>query len=548
MRGKRRWGALLASVMMVLTMVPAVAFADVDASQVDPAKGYEGAELPAAPEMNGDVWTVTPENAQYTLDGAYGSIDGKTIHFSSGEYTDVLVINRATKYVGSNTLYYNMTYSTEEGWVKNETACNLTDLTSNIRTYERTVSNVTFTADNDVVLPGFSTTSGHIYGSESASAYDYVIEKTLPGTAGSYHAECLLSNITFDGLTIKDNVAVGDYYSGGGDTAVDGLHFIGCTFQGDESRMATNGYTAIRMMADSKYFKDIEVTDCNFSDYFQGVYVQGTDGLTVSNSVFDNTTHNAIAVQSGNNSSVRGEISITENIIKRANDRAIRFGDVGSGTTAVVNNNVMIDSGDSEGELIKAQNIVENATFDLEYNYWDGKEVTTAVPDGNIVRPVTTGIVSGVFPEEVTEYLSQDAVVAASFTSNGETKYLVGPDAVNEALGSASSGDVLTILSISEETTFTEDVAEGVTIINNGGSQITVGGVEIPANEQVTIGEEEMTTTEPSNQGSQEGTIKPDKTAQTGDDTDLALIAGILALAAAGAAGVLLYDRKRREN
>ena len=424
----------------------------------------------------------------------------------------------------------------------------MTDLTSNIRTYERTVSNVTFTADNDVVLPGFSTTSGHIYGSESASAYDYVIEKTLPGTAGSYHAECLLSNITFDGLTIKDNVAVGDYYSGGSDTAVDGLHFIGCTFQGDESRMATNGYTAIRMMADSKYFKDIEVTDCNFSDYFQGVYVQGTDGLTVSNSVFDNTTHNAIAVQSGNNSSVRGEISITENIIKRANDRAIRFGDVDSGTTAVVNNNVMIDSGDSEGELIKAQTIVENATFDLEYNYWDGKEVTTAVPDGNIARPVTTGIVSGVFPEEVTEYLSQDAVVAASFTSNGETKYLVGPDAVNEALGSASSGDVLTILSISEETTFTEDVAEGVTIINNGGSQITVGGVEIPANEQVTIGEEEMTTTEPSNQGNQEGTIKPDKTAQTGDDTDLALMAGILALAAAGAAGVLLYDRKRREN
>lgn len=214
----------------------------------------------------------------------------------------------------------------------------------------------------------------------------------------------------------------------------------------------------------------------------------------------------------------------------------------------MVNNNVMIDSGDSEGELIKAQTIVENVTFDLEYNYWDGKEVTRAVPDGNIARPVTTGIVSGVFPEEVTEYLSQDAVVAASFTSNGETKYLVGPDAVNEALESASSGDVLTILSISEETTFTEDVAEGVTIINNGGSQITVGGVEIPANEQVIIGEEEMTITEPSNQGSQEGTTKPDKTAQTGDDTDLALMAGILALAAAGAAGVLLYDRKRREN
>lgn len=43
--------------------------------------GRLAADLPEEPAVNGDVWTVNPDNAQYVLDGAYGSIDGKTINF-----------------------------------------------------------------------------------------------------------------------------------------------------------------------------------------------------------------------------------------------------------------------------------------------------------------------------------------------------------------------------------------------------------------------------------------------------------------------------------
>ena len=50
--------------------------------------GYGGEALPAGPDMSGSVVTVTPENAQYTLDGAYGSINGKTIHFPQGSHID----------------------------------------------------------------------------------------------------------------------------------------------------------------------------------------------------------------------------------------------------------------------------------------------------------------------------------------------------------------------------------------------------------------------------------------------------------------------------
>ena len=64
--------------------------------------GYKGEALPEGPDMSGTEVNVTPENAQYTLDGAYGSIDGKTVHFTDGVY-DALELGRTTKYAGSGT-------------------------------------------------------------------------------------------------------------------------------------------------------------------------------------------------------------------------------------------------------------------------------------------------------------------------------------------------------------------------------------------------------------------------------------------------------------
>ena len=86
---------------------------------------------------------------RYVLDGAYGSIDGKTINFGAGTYSDVLVLARPTKYEGSGTKYYNMNWSQETGWVKEDEPLSYEDFIenpSNIVTYEREVKNVTFTA------------------------------------------------------------------------------------------------------------------------------------------------------------------------------------------------------------------------------------------------------------------------------------------------------------------------------------------------------------------------------------------------------------------
>ena len=211
---------------MVLSLMPAAFAADI------PEKGYDGASLPKAPTVSGDVITVTPENAQYTLDGAYGSINGKTIHFSEGSYADVLVLARPTKYAGSGTNYFK---PVSGGFEKQE----ITDLmNTGVYWYDRTESNVTFTADEGVVLPGFTSGSGHVYETSDKVNYDYVRDINVSGTVTSYFASCSLEDITFQNLTISGQVALNDYSdSRYTKNAVNqNITFDGCTFTGDTKK------------------------------------------------------------------------------------------------------------------------------------------------------------------------------------------------------------------------------------------------------------------------------------------------------------------------
>ena len=410
---KKRVFGLLLALAMVACLLPTTAMADVTPT-TDRTGPYDNDtanpdSLPAAPERNGDVWTVTPENAQYTLDGAYGKIDGKTIRFSAGIYTDVLVLARPTKFEGSGTVYYNMTWD-GTGWNKNSDPSEFTALSSNIRTYERTVSNVIFTAEEGVVLPGFSATSGHVYSSGSNTNYDYVIDATINNTGNSYYGASSLTNITFQGLTISGSVAI-DNYVEKTEAVNSNIKFQNCKFAGNEAYVVDGGTPGIRMGADSQYFTNITVQNCTFDDYFQAIYIQGADTLTVENCVIDNTYHNAIAIQSSSSNPVKGTITIQENIIRNANDRAIRFGNINEGTHIAINNNAMVNSGDSDGELIKPGTVGNGVTVDLENNYWDGKNLDNAIAGfSENVIPENVGIVSGTFPEDVSDYLAPGVV------------------------------------------------------------------------------------------------------------------------------------------
>lgn len=459
---RKKLFSFLICLCMAATLFPAAAFA----ADSDQTKGYEGQDLPRGPDTTGDVWVVTPETAQYTLDGAYGSIDGKTICFGAGDYTEELVLARPTKYEGSNTQYYNMNWTAETGWVKDEEPVSLEGIESHITTYNRTIENVTFTAAKGVELPGISASSGHVY---TAGSYDYVRDQRVDGSENSYYANCSLKNISFEGLAIRGQVKIMDYSK---EAENAGIRFEDCDFQGSEQSMTENTYAAVKMGADNKYFEDVEVSGCSFQDYFQGVYIQGVKGAQIRNCTFDHTTHNAIALQSSTANDVQGEIVIEENIIKNAADRAIRLGDAEHISSLQIHNNVMVGSGDESGELFKAQSLPEEtAAISLEDNYWNGANGDTAVSN-EAVRPVRTGIAGGTFSEDVSEYVSEDFKVSI----DGDGNFVVSEaedvaeiagvryKSLEKAVAAAGEGDTITLLA---------DV-KGNGVVVEGGKHITI--------------------------------------------------------------------------
>ena len=409
--------AILLAMVMLLTLLPTAAMA-LDTPTRD-TTGYDGVELPAGPDTSGDVWTVTPANAQYTLDGAYGSINGKTINFSSGPYDEVLVLGRATKFSGSRTEYY------KSDWESTNIVAYADIENTGVYNYKRTVANVTFTSDAGVVLPGFTASSGHKYGTTGNPSYDYVRQTSTESTVNSYYQATCLESITFDGLTISGRVYIADYLE---QSSTKNIEFQSCTFTGKVNQMSDNGFTAVKMQGDNKYFENVSVIDCSIKNYFQGVNIQGVEGLTVKGCSIDNTTHNAIAVQSSTNNPVKGNIDIEENIIQNANDRAIRFGKVDVAEIKV-NNNVMLSSGDDDGQLIKAETVNTSASFDLNNNYWDGKSVGKAV-DSRLTPPTAVGVSEGTFPIDVSEYANESFVAVEDVNGNYVVKEMTVDNAV----------------------------------------------------------------------------------------------------------------------
>ena len=402
----------------ILALVMALSLCSVSwADESERTKGYKevGAadysELPAAPDMSGTVVEVNAANAQYTLDGAYGSIDGKTIKFTQN-ITTTLILGRPTKYAGSNTKYYKDNFETEIDY-----AGALAVATSG--RYVRTLSGVTFTAADGVTVAGLYAVSGHIYSTESTKEYDYVRDTGVyvDQTNTGYYGISNLKNITFSGITFIAKVNIASSLE---KAEVSDVSFDGCTFNINNTMGASE--QAIRFYSEEPTGKvgNLKVSGCVFNKCYHGVYAQDVNGVEVVGCKFDTIGYNAIAVQ-GNSG---GTIDIRENYITGTKDRAIRFDKIAADATVKVNNNVMVNSGDTAGELFKATNLPtgENSVS-LENNYWDGKTVEQAVVNA-AVRPAKTGVTGGTFLGEVTPAMLADDVEAVK---NNDGTYSVKP-------------------------------------------------------------------------------------------------------------------------
>ena len=318
---------------------------------------------------NDSVILANPANVQNYLDGEFGSIDGKTIILSAGNYGK-LELGRATKYPGSNTDYYigGVSEANKKTYDEFVTIKNNGQWSASAY-YVRNMSNVTIKAapGATVTVAGLTGGSGHVYG----ECYDYVLDKAY--TSGSaYYLTQNWSNISIEGITFTAPV---DISSSLGTTVIDGVAFKNCAFNINNT---ASGNQALRYYNENNdgRVKNLTVDHCSFNTCYQGVYTQKINGVTVINSSFDTTAHNAIAVQSSSEPVNHKAVVITGNTFANIGDRIIRFGDVGADTQITIKNNTATDSGDSSGQVMKAQSLAAGVTYDISGNNWgEGKTV-----------------------------------------------------------------------------------------------------------------------------------------------------------------------------
>ena len=366
------------------------------------------------PTLSNGVWSnVTKDNVQALLDGEYGSIDNTTIVLSAGDYSKLEL--RAAIAGTTYTCPHNdptdetgpVTFNTVD-----EYKSHMSDKPhhGDARVFTRTISNLTISAQDGANVAGLDLLS---------RTYDGNQDPFVSGKTG-YCVVFKITGLTFSNVNFTGSVVISSQFSE--DTSISGVTFENCKFT--TGGTATGNGQAINYSNDlnNGKVKDLVVKDCEFKNCYQGVYTNSITNVTVKNNVFDTIGHNAVAIQSPTNASTNhGNVVITENYFNNVTNRVFRFNKIGEGTTVTINNNVMVNSGDGDGQLFKATTIAEGVSTNLENNYWNGKDVATAVANES-VRPTKTGITGGTFKGEVTADMLAEGVEAVP---NGDGTFTV---------------------------------------------------------------------------------------------------------------------------
>ena len=344
--------------------------------------------------VNGVWQNVTSANVQDVLDGKYGSIDGTTIVLGKGDYGR-LELGRATAYAGSNTEYYlGGTESSPDEIIQN--IAGHPNGGAGKREYVRNMSNVTLKAADGaaVTINGLVAFGGQVNSTKWYSR-DFVADRDMSATVNnniSYWVVQNWSNITFEGLNFTSAVNI---ESSETRTSVNGLHFESCSFNsGYPTTTSDNaGGMGIRFVSwttTTDNLKNLTVNNCKFENCSDGVYTNPVYGVSVTNSTFNKIDHNAIAIQDDSAAAVdHGSVVITGNTFTHVSDRIIRFNEVGTDTTITIKNNTSVNSGDSDGEIIKATSRPESVQVTMSGNTWGnvrGNEAKNGAGFENVVN------------------------------------------------------------------------------------------------------------------------------------------------------------------
>lgn len=309
---------------------------------------------------NNTLEVATTKALQAALDFA---TEGTTINLVPGVEYDVVYMGRPTK--NNDTEMY---CSTDNFTTKNaalfkahiaETGYHYTPQ------YTTTIKDLTVNGANGATIAGLEAISGNVH----QNAYDLILDRE-----NNYLLDLHLNNIKFLDVDFVGNIDINTNSSAEKKSVYDGITFEGCSFTtggtADENGPAIRYYSE----ANDGNIKNIKVDDCTFTNCFQGVYVHHVNGITVTDSHFDTTGHNAIAIQSHDDGDAVNlkNVVITDNTFNNISDRVIRFNLVGADSNITIQRNTATNSGDEDGEVMKATSIEQGITTNISNNNWNG--------------------------------------------------------------------------------------------------------------------------------------------------------------------------------
>ena len=168
----------------------------------------------------------------------------------------------------------------------------------------------------------------------------------------------------------------------------------------------------------------------------------------------------------------------------------------------------------------------------------------------------TVNVKGGSFSSDIAENIVK-CDMKATVTSGGETTVVIGKQAVENAIAELKAGDKIEFQSVADDTDV--KIPEGVEVSNSTGKDITVNDDVVGAGETVTVqagttdpsnpdqdsSNPDQDSSDPSQQGNADGSNGDKGAPQTGDDFSAVPLIALMGLAAAAAAGTVVYGRRK---
>lgn len=234
--------------------------------------------------------------------------------------------------------------------------------------YTTTLKNVTIVGAEGATIAGLVATSGYVYG----DVYDYVLDKDYDSGSAYYHT-LHMENIKFSNVAFTGKI---DINTSDATSTYNGITFEDCTFTTGGTASASGSAIRYYNEANNGNVKNIVVKNCTFNNCYQGVYVHHVNGITITDNEFNTTGHNAIAIQGHDGNKVNlKDVVITNNTFNNIGDRIIRFNHIGADSNITIQYNTATNSGDEDGEVMKATSIEEGITTNIGSNNWSADAV-----------------------------------------------------------------------------------------------------------------------------------------------------------------------------